>query len=292
MTVRSLNTYAQAVQSGYPFWRLEIDNWGNRQTGADATSLVYPANGNNMGPINIPGGAQLIAIGPDSTADQLIVDYNQILTPGTFTPPNPGNLNQQSMTIGVNRPGIQVPGPMIFRTSYSTMYGDIYIRDGIPGNVPLGTNPVFESPSLQVFTYTRVPPAIPPLKRVDMYRSINTIIEDQGGEEEVLAIWPVMGRKWIGIYVRASGTLQADIRMGRVTDYVNTAAGPVAQFRPVEKTVVTASVSGSGATQSCMATSKPCQFITLNAIWQSGVGGIVATMIASDDPAGETPGSV
>jgi hypothetical protein len=116
---------------------------------------------------------------------------------------------------------------------------------------------------------------------------VNTIIEDAMGEEETLAIWPVMGRKWMGVYLRASGTLVANDRVGRIVDYVATTAGPTVAPRPVERTVGTGTINGATAAQLCISTAKPCQWLALYATWTSGVGGVVATMIASD-AAGET----
>lgn len=280
MSVVSLNSYDAVAKTRYPFWRLEITNWGNRGSNADTTSLVYPAGGDRQAGPNIPGGGQLIMIGPDSTVDEFIVDYNELLTPGTWGPPSPGVLSQQSFTVGIHRPIVGVPGPMIYRVSPSGQYGDTYIKDGVTGNAQLGTNAVFESPRLQVITYIQ-PPSVLPFytKRADMVRSLNEIIEDAGGAEETMGIWPVMGRRAMAVYVRASGTLEATVRVGRIA---------ATSTRIQEETVASGAVNGTTAAQFCAVTSKPASFLALYATWTAGVGGIIATMIASDEASGDT----
>lgn len=291
MTVVSLNSYAEARKAGLPWWRLEITNWGNRQTGAAATSLIYPASGsiNAPGPW-IPGGAACVAIGPDSTVDEMIVDYNQVLTPGTWSTPDAGDLNQTSMTVSYGRPGILLPGPMVYRAAYSSMFGDSYIKDGVTGTADLGTNAVFEAPRLQVLTYFK-PPAVPPAtKRADMYRSFRTTMDGSAGEK-TFAIWPVMGRRSMTVFLTAQGTLVANVRVGAIVDYCATVASALSA-RPTEETILSGTVNATTAAQLRVASGKPAMFLAVYGTYTSGVGLVNCTMIATDDLATDTPSSL
>ena len=282
MTVLSVLTFPEALDRKIPFWRLEITNWGNRQTGAasDGTSLNYPGSG-----AALESGAQLITIGPDSTADEVIVNYNPFLFNTAFTVPNPGFLNQLSMTVGLGRPGQMIPGAMSFRTALSTQFGDTYIKDGTTGNANFGTAPEFEAPTLQLLVYPQMPTVPVVAKRNLMYRSVSPVVV--AGAEQLLAIWPVMGRSCKVVYFRATGTLAANVRVGLISSYVGTSAG-VPVFRPVEDTAQTGAVSAATATQFRCATTTPCQWLAVYATLTGGAGSIVANLIASDDSCADT----
>lgn len=278
MSVLSLKSYREALAAGDTFWRLEISNWGNRGTGADATSIAYPAAEGT--PID---GAQYITIGPDSTADEAIITYQPPSSFNTlFTFPSPGINNQVSMSIGITRPGVMLPGELFVRTSLSTQFTDEYYRDGNPTVQAFGgIEPLFEAPRLQLLMYPFVPtmPAFP--KRADMYRTMETNANADVGAETLIGIWPVMGRSCKALYFRATGTLVTAIRVGAVVDYVTTQVGlPVA--RPAEDTVQTANISAVSGVQESIITGRPMQWIAAYYTRTSGAGFINTQLIAQD----------
>ena len=277
MAVVSALTSNQAVQAGLPFWRLQISNWGNRQTGADTTSLRYPAAGNvDMSP-------QLVSIGPDSTADEVLLEYNGYDNLA-YTIPNPGVLDQETISVGLQKPGVFVPGPFRLRTSFSTQFSDTYVKDGVPGATPFGTAPTFEAPTLQLLVYPNGSPITPVLPRRNlMYRSVLT--EGTAGEQ-TLGIWPVMGRMCKSIYMRATGSLVATVRIGLISAYEATSAG-VVQPRVVEKTVGTGTINGTTAVAYARGTALPAQWLAAYATVTGGAGFIAANLIASDEGCGE-----
>jgi len=272
MADQTLYSYEVARELGMPFWRVEVTNWGNRETGADATSLLYP-----VAPTR--GGAALIVVGPDSTVDQAIVNYNT----GTAAPtaPVPGVLDAVSMTLGLQRAGYQIPGPMQFRTAFSSMFGDTYVKDdGSAGAGLLGTNPVFEAPRLQLLVYERPALYAPPTRRNAMYRS--AVVTATAGEQ-TLAIWPVMGRLAKSVTFRATGTLVANVRVGLITDYVATSGG-VASARPIETTEFTGAIAAATGNQVGKRITAPAQFLVAYFTLTGGAGDVVCNLVASDDP--------
>jgi len=273
MAVVSLSTYRGALAAGDPFWRLQITNWGNRETGADANSIMYTDAR--------VGGAQYVTIGPDSTADEVILDYSPAaITQQAFIVPNPGVTNQRSLTIGITRPGVMLPGELTIRTAYSTQFGDAYIRDGNPAGVPFGgLEPLFEAPQLQLITYFSVPtvPTLP--KRCDMYRSRTTPAVADG--EGLIGIWPVMGRSCKALYFRATNDLVATVRVGAISVFMGTSLGlPV--NTPVEDTVTTASLNATTGVQESIITGRPMQWIAAYYTRTGGAGSIVTNLIAQD----------
>lgn len=279
MSIQSNFLYSQAVGAGLPFWRLEITNWGNRGAGADADSIAYTKP--------IKDSAAAIVIGPDSTVDQVIVGYNEVLNPGiAYVIPAPGNLNQISMTVGVKRPGFRLSGPLSVRTSYSTQFTDIYNKDGSPTNLPFGTaEPLFEAPRLQLLVYP-TPPKVPiERRRNDMYRTVQTLVNGDIGAEELIGIWPVMGRGCKSLYFKAvnTGDLVATVRVGGIVDYVTTQVG-LPSIRQVEKTVNNATLTvnaATGVTAQCT-TGRPMQWIAAYVTRVSGTGLLDTVLIAED----------
>lgn len=277
MAVTSALTSNQAVQAGLPFWRLQISNWGNRQTGADATSLRYPAIGNvDMSP-------QLISIGPDSTADEVLLEYN----PYDNTPyliPSPGVLDQETISVGLQKPGVFVPGPFRLRTSFSTQFSDTYVKDGVPGSVAFGTAATFEAPTLQLLIYPNGSPITPVLPRRNlMYRSASTV---GGVGEQTIGIWPVMGRMCKSVYMRATGSLIATVRIGLISAYEATNAGVISP-RVVERTVGTGTINATTAAAYARGTAMPAQWLAAYATVTGGAGSILTNLIASDEGCGE-----
>jgi len=276
MTVQSLFLYSQIVGDGLPFWRLQISNWGNRGVGADATSVAYNQP--------IKDSAAAIVVGPDSTADEVIVNYNNVLQASALVVPNPGDLNQISQTVGITRPGLHLPGPLGIRTAYSTQFTDGYFKDGDPTVNPFGTlEPLFEAPNLELFLYPR-PPKVPIFsKRNAMYRSRQPAAGVDVGVETLIGIWPVMGRACKSIYFQATNDLVATVRVGGISAFITTQVGlPVA--RTFEKTVntVTLTINGTtGVTAQCT-TGRPMQWIAAYYTRVSGTGFINTNLIAED----------
>lgn len=275
MTVQSRLLYSQVLGAGLPFWRLELSNWGNRGAGADANSLQYQGR--------IDAGAAAIVIGPESTADEAVIRYNQGIGAPTAQAIFPGAVDQEELTIGVKKPGINLPGPLQVGTTFTTQFTDGYFRDGDPTGFPFGTlEPRFEAPTLQLLFYPR-PPTNVAYKRNDMYRSSRIAADGAIGTETLIAIWPVMGRACKSIYFRATGNLVATVRVGGIVDFVTTVLG-LPQARVIEKTVnnVTLTVNATtGATAQCT-TGRPMQWIAAYYTRVSGDGNIETNLIAED----------
>ena len=281
MAVTSVLTLDEALQKGLPFWRLQISNWGNRQTGADATSLRYPASG------TLTTSPQLVAIGPDSTADEALLEYNPYSNTA-FLAPNPGALDQETISIGLQKPGVFVPGPISVRTAFSTQFTDTYVKDGTPGNAAFGTSSVFEAPTLQLLVYPAGSPITPVFaKRNLLYRS--TSVDTTAfvlGTEVPIAYWPVMGRGCKAIYMRATNTLVANVRIGLISTYEATNVGVVSP-RIVEKTVGSGAINGNTAVSYARGTGLPGQWLAVYITPTAGAGFVQANLVASDEGCGE-----
>lgn len=273
MTVTSLYTYSQVLAAGYPFWRLQITNWGNRGAGADSDSIDYTGS--------IEAGAAAVMIGPDSTVDEINLAYYSTLIGPAVSILNPGSLNQLEFTVGVKRPVFNIPGPLAVGTSFSTMFTDTYFKDGDPAAQNFGTaEPLFEAPELQLLFYPTVPPLPPVPKRNDMYRSRQTA-GGAGTSETLIGIWPVMGRSCKSLYFRATGDLVANIRVGGIIDVVSTSVG-VPVSRAVEDTIGTAAISGVTGVQESITTGRPMQWISAYFTRVSGTGFINSVLFAED----------
>lgn len=281
MAVTSVLTLDEALQKGLPFWRLQISNWGNRQTGADATSLRYPASGR----INV--SPQLITIGPDSTADEALLEYNPYYD-GAFTVPNPGVLDQETISIGLQKPAAFTPGPILVRTAFSTQFTDTYVKDGTAGNAAFGTSSVFEAPTLQLLVYPSGSPITPVFaKRNLLYRSTSFDTTPLVlGTEVPIAYWPVMGRGCKAIYMRATNTLVANVRIGLISTYEATSGGAPSP-RIIEKTVGSGVINGVTAVSYARGTALPGQWLAVYITPTAGVGFAQANLVASDEGCGE-----
>lgn len=275
MADQTLYPYERAVELGVPFWRVEVTNWGNRQTGAVPTSLRYPAT------TQLRNGAAHIALGPDSTADQVIVDYFQG-EPTVVVAPTPGVLDTNSITVGIQHPGQSLLGPMNFRTAPSTMFGDAYVMDdGLGTTAQFGTSTVFEAPRLQLFVFPYQPRQLPPLRRNNMFRSVR--VDSASGTTEVqLGIWPVMGRLAKSVAFRATGTLAGSARVGLISSQVIGTSG-VPIFNVVETTEFSAGVAGATAEQVRKTITTPTQWLVAYFTRSGGAGSIICNLLASDD---------
>lgn len=282
MTVMGTSTYARVVASAMPFWRLEITNWGNRQTNADANSLEYVAD-----PIN--GGGQVLVIGPESTVDTVLVAYQDLsLTPQMLIKLNqdiatfpPGTTNLIMQSVSVARPGVLLPGPLRVRAAQSSMYADAYYRDGDAAAYPFGgAELLFERPVLQLYVYPALPQLFIPHRRADMIRSTVTKASAATGVETLVGVWPVAGRKAKAVYVRATDQLEATIRVGMISSYV---AGSVASPLPqmVEDTLATAAVTPT--VQASFSAPQLCQYLAVYYTWTSGDGNLITNLTASDE---------
>lgn len=283
MSVTSKSTYAQSIASGMPFWRLQITNWGNRGVNADTNSLEYIAAG--------VGSAQQIVMGPDSTADEVLIVYNDLsYTPQLLAKQNadinasfpPGDTSDIIVTIGIHKPGAMLPGPLRIRTAYSTQFYDTYYRDGDPNPSNFGgAEPLFERPTLQLLVYPE-PPTVPIFaKRSDMYRNAAPDADSDVGEEQLIGIWPVMGRSCKSVYFRATGDLVGTVRVGGISTYIATSGGVVNNV--VEDTVSGGiAVNAVTGVQASITTGRPMQFLAAYVTRTSGAGTIITNLVASD----------
>jgi hypothetical protein len=266
MAVVSWHTYKQVRVNFGPWWRLDVNNWGNLGAAADATSLAAPVAA------DVPdGGAAAVMIGPLSTVDEAIILY-------TDPVPNPANTLgtvQRELTFGVNKPFIDVPGPYSFKAALTSQFSDTYFKDGTAAAQPFGsTNLDFEAPYLQTISYLTAPSVLPHRQRRDMFReSVRVAI---AGTEVTLGIWPVMGRKRISIWMNASNTLVANTRIGLIS--AGTAGTPA-----IERTFATGTINaGTGANYEAAITTAQ-SFVAAYFTQTAGAGNCSCFMLATDE---------
>lgn len=260
---------SQSIIGGMPFWRLQISNWGNVGTGADANSVQYVD-----GPVS---SAQYVVIGPDSTADEVVIGYDDNALAFGNTGSSPLILGREQFTIGIVRPGAMLPGPLTVIATIATRFGDVYFKDGDPAAQPFGlTAPRFQPPEIQLLFYNVVPSVPTYTKRSMLHR---TVFEAAGavGVETLFGIWPVMGRSCKSVYFRATGTAVASVRVGGIT--ASRTVGPPLLF---ETTVATNTINANTGVNASISTDRPMQWLAAYATTTAGAGAIQVEMTAQD----------
>ena len=282
MTVTSLANYAQVQAIGLSVLRLQITNWGNVATGIDATSLLYGTL-----PSQALEGAYAVTIGPESTVDRVTLAYNAVFNSGATTASKLSGSNTLSQTLSVVRPAVnQLAGPLFVSCTRGPGYfNDVYYRDNDPNPHNFGgLEPLFELPFLQLDVHLRPPTNVLPTQRSPMFRSFNTAIinPEIPGTEQLIAIWPVMGRQRMTVACRAIsavGGLTASIRVGLITHGGNTTptiAGTEATAGPV------VSIDSAVGNQALYTMVHPAQYLALYATRTAGLGNVVGHMLAED----------
>lgn len=265
MAVTSPFTLQEAVSLGHMFWALEITNWGNLGTGADANSLVYTGS--------ITHTAGMIAVGAESTVDQAVVTY----TPPQFVGKTPITPNT---FVGLECPGIVLPAPITVGAGLTPLFADTYLRDGNATPQAFGgAEPLFEAPFLQLMFYLQAPGVngqFPATRRGTMIRRVAPVVPNAGTTETLLGIWPVMGRSKLAVYFGAAGNLVADVRVGVIP-------GEYALGEPpAEETAGTGTVNATTGANAAVFPTQSCAFLAAYYTRTSGTGALRVKVVASD----------
>lgn len=277
MTVLTAAGFDAVNAVAAPFWRLAIDNWGNRGTGADATSLIYP-NGSL-----INGSAAEIVIGPDSTVDRAVIGTTPPYLKTRATLPGLHVFSYDTdQLVSVDRPTVSAPGPLTVFASNINYYGDSYRRDYDTASYAFGgLEPLFEKPVLELDFYLRPPAAgYTPTKRNPMFRSFDpTVVVDAA--EHLIGIWPVFGRKCMAVYFRATGDIEVVGRVGLIS---YSGDGSPIQLLPVEVTAGRVNVNAATGGAGSVATGQPAQYLAAYYTVVGGTSGIIeGHLLATDD---------
>lgn len=278
MTIVSPFTYNETLGNNADIWTLQISNWGNRGAAGIAGDVTYSGS--------IPAGVQAVAIGPQSTVSEVIIDCDlvgpRVLVQAT---PVPGALLLNSLIAGVGAPLGPLAGSLTVRTAMQGQYGDTYIRDNATGTSAFGdAEPLFESPSLQLVFYGgRARAASFGHRRAPMIRRATLTVPDAGTAQELVAIYPVSGREAKYITVRATGTLIGVVNIGLIGYIVTT---PVATPVILSAEDLSANVAVNGVTGAAgsFSSSVPCQFLAVYFTRTSGLGDVQTIFTAIDPP--------
>jgi len=277
-SVLTRSTYPQAIQAQAPWWRLDISGWGLY---TDTFNNYYPPlNGSTPVP-KLTSGAMIATIGPDSTVDQVLVGYDDPITHDIEGIAFPGTLGIYRFTIGYNRPSPIIPGPMRFASARSTIYNTTWQADGV-GSVTMAP---LEAPYLQMFLYQAAPGVVPYQEvRADFLREFS--VADTGLSTALpQVIYPVAGRRCVNVYAYCTGTLVADIKVGRLAWYnEDLASPPFAINVGIEKVFATGTANATTHVNFQSSTNNPGQFVTVWGAKNAGAGNLVIIVVASDIP--------
>lgn len=280
MTVTSNFNYGRVQAIGQSVFRVMINNWGNRGTGADANSLAY---GSTVLPDQAIGSAFAVAIGPDSTVDRAVISFNPFFNGASVLPlPETYNPNQQQL-VSVPRPSGRLAGPLNVRASNINFYQDAYFKDGDPAQKPFGgTEPLFESPVLELDFYL-TPSGVPlPTKRNPMFRRMLIDATARiGAGEQLLGIFPVFGRKSFTAHFRGTGDINGTVRVGAITYSYQ---GSPATLVCTEATLGSEPFNATTMAQTALAQGLNAQYLALYYTAAAGTGGFVeGHLLAEDD---------
>ncbi len=275
MTIVSPFTYAESIGAAAPTWQLDITKWGNRGAGGVVGDLAYTGS--------IPGGVQAVAIGPDSTVSEVIIDHNLVGAVGfATTTPTPGQIIAGSLTVGVGAPAGPLAGPLAVRTAMQGQYADAYFVDGDPVAKNFGgLAALFEVPKLSLIFYSPTARNIViPTVRAPLIRRFKAA--NMGATAKTLVgIWPVSGRKNIRVSVAArGGAAAADVFVGLISYVVDTEAG-VPAFSATEVLSNAIAVSGVTGAMGAFVSTAPCQYLAVY-YTRTGVGDLDGEVFATD----------
>lgn len=277
MTILSPYTFSETIGNNADIWILHISRWGNRGASSIAGDLVYSGA--------IPAGVQAVAIGPQSTVSEAIIDCNLV---GPFAivqaTPVPGGLIEGSLIVAGGAPLGPLAGSLSVRVAMQGQYGDTYIRDNATGTSAFGaTESLFENPELQLIFYGGRARVTSPGRRAPMIRRATATIPDSGTTQTLLAIYPVSGRGAKRVSARATGTLIGSVNVGLISYIVTT---PVATPVVLSSEAQSANIAVDGTTGAVndYTSSDPCQFLAVYFTRTSGTGDVQAIFTSIDPP--------
>lgn len=272
MTVTSPYVYAQAAPY-FPYWWLNMTRWGNRGASSMAEELAYQGS--------IAGGVGGVAIGPDSTVPEAIIGFNSLGPTFAQLAPAPGEVQEGTLTVGVNAPAGPLAGPLTVRTAMQGQFSDAYMRDGATVVSNFGAlEPLFEMPKLSLIFYmptTRAP--LVPATRAPMIRPFDVVMG--AGAVTLVAIWPVSGRRRMMVSARSYGTAAGNFFVGRISYAVDTIVG-VASPRYSEDLSNANAIDATSGVQAAWSSQDPCQFLALYYTKTGGNGNLQGVMTALD----------
>lgn len=257
----------QVLKLGRPYWKIELDNWGNEGADADANSLIY-----DIVPENSDGvGASIVTIAPDSTVDAVqLVSFTES--------------EENLIHVGVGAPAVlatNVYQILAGGSFYSppTAFEDTYLaeNDATPQTFGTALGGFFETPTLRLLWYvSAIPPMLSFYQRTPMVRNA-TLLVTSGTTERIVHVWPVSGRNSITIV--ASG-----YAIGEVPSLIGTVRIETISSTPnIGRTVVASGQVNTvlGYTVTTVITT-PCAFVAVYFTRASGSGDINVKMVAND----------
>jgi hypothetical protein len=240
-------TERRTFDGGLPFYEVFLTNWGNAGALADPQSLQYPA-GPSDAALAFPDLVKTYAgaaIGPLSTAVNAVICYSLFQdhdpadypaditsTARVLISPEfplfsglPGRLAIQHPVAFASVVPIGSVGPPPVSYTFTptlrdqTAFKDTYVQKGATATSPFGTALTaarFEAPLLHLYLYTNQLPPAPP-KRAPMFRNLAPSYSVANGTEQLLFVFPVMGRKRIRVSLRTTNTGSHDVRVTMVS---------------------------------------------------------------------------
>lgn len=285
MSLVSVGNFARAKAIGSPFFRVILNNWGNRGTGADPLSLLYGNGYGNVAQAQIIESVYAVAVGPDSTVDRAVVTFNPYFNAITIAPVPQTYLPNQMQLVSAQRPSGPLVGQLTVRASDLNFYTDGYVKDGTVATQPFGgIEPLFESPVLELDFYLRPPSTSIYVPRNPMFRTYNADATTHvAGGEQLIGIFPVFGRKSFAAHFRATGDIVGTARVGAISySFQNNGVGPNVLVC-TETSVGTVNLDATAMHQALVSQSLNAQYLALYYTATAGAGGFVQGHLLADD---------
>ncbi len=257
-------TYQTALSNSWPWWSCSVRGWGDTVLGG--LSIVLDST-------NCPGsfrqGPQYMAIDPVSSVDTVSVNCTL-----------PGGID--GVNVSVDCPGYMLGGPVAVVALLR--YGGVYYPAGATAPAAFGSaEPRMVPPQLAMRFYPQIPPGLPPtVKRFPLAAAKKRTMV--AGAENLIAIWPVSGRRSLACAFRATGTLTANVRVGLINQDDARSESAGGSGIPFEVTLGTGAVTApaAGGANASLTTVQPCQYLAAYATLTAGAGDAWAYITAHD----------
>ncbi len=284
-------TPALSSRRGFAVWDLFYTRWGDITSGIGNGFFPDPATDRGAGKIVLPN-YHGIAIGSRSTVERVMIQTQLVAdlqpTPGLIPLWVDGRriIDYQACHIGMPLRG-QVLGPVTVHADEVYTDATTYIPDDGVGTAALLVSDVFEAPALHLqFLQRKQDVSLLNGPRMPMMRQAFRFEQEEGGEE-LVAIYPIGGRRSITFQVNVSAG-EASFRLG----VLGAKQGSTDPY--IEKTLMSLdNVSGSAPGYANI--TGVAQFLCIYRTVTDGPATFNYTLTATDDCCGEagtdgTPG--